>query len=81
MILSASGLFELSFSVAVRVIDSPDFIVKCKGEIQRIVDVLTFSFPAVIVPNEYPTLGWYWLSPANDAVTVTDAGVVTVGAV
>jgi len=56
-------------------------MVKLGGEIERSVDVLTFSFPAVIVPYEYPRLSWYWLSPANDAVILTDIGVVTLSAV
>ena len=81
MVLLASGLLALSFNVAVRVLVPPGDKVKLKGETERVVDVLTFSFSTVIVPYEYPVLAWYWLSPANDAVTVTDVWVVTVGAV
>ena len=55
-------------NVAVRVVDQPLWRVKLKGETDSVVEVTT----ALIVPYEYPLLDWYWLSPANDAVTVTE---------
>ena len=79
MVLLASGLLALSFRVAVSVVDCPDSMVKLEGEINRVVGVSVIA--TVIVPDEVPLLDWYWSSPPNDVVTVTDVCVVTVGAV
>ena len=63
-VFPTSGL-PLDVSVTVNVVEFPGCRVKVDGVIIRIVDAFT------MVPDEFPLLVPYWLSPAKDAVTVT----------